>query len=235
MPARKRASGGGIDARRALEEFHDHLAPKLDVYEQAVYLYLLRHSRLVGKPSVTVELKSLPQRLAGVPGPGGRRIGSRTCATKLETLAHKGCLEIVEKQRDRAAVHLRLPSEIPGLVAGAPAATEPDLETIDFTASPRLRRLILERDRRRCFYCLKKLTESSFVVDRVAPGPGLDTSYRNVVATCRRCNNRKGESGAEDLLRVLYRENYVGADELAARLAALGDLRAGRLRPKLST
>ena len=36
-----------IDARTALEEFQDYLAPRLDVYEQAVYLYILRHSRLV--------------------------------------------------------------------------------------------------------------------------------------------------------------------------------------------
>lgn len=219
----RKAPAGGIDARRAIEEFHDHLAPRLDVYEQAVYLYLLRHSRLVGKPRVTIELKRFP------------RMGERTCAKKLASLEDKGCLELVDRKADRAAVRLLLPSEMPGLVAGAPAerSGEPDLETIDFTASPRLRRLILEREGRRCFYCLKKLNESSFVTDRVAPGPGIDSSYRNVVATCRRCNNRKGESGAEDLLRVLYREGYVGADDLARRLRALGDLRAGLLRPKL--
>ena len=69
MAARKRSAVNGIDARRTLEEYHDHLAPRLDVYEQAVYLYLLRHSRLVGKPRITVELKALPARLpAGPPG-----------------------------------------------------------------------------------------------------------------------------------------------------------------------
>ena len=35
-----------MDAKRMLEEFQDYLAPKLDTYEQAIYLYILRHSRL---------------------------------------------------------------------------------------------------------------------------------------------------------------------------------------------
>ena len=55
--------------------------------------------------------------------------------------------------------------------------------------------------------------------------------YRNVVASCRRCNNRKGESAPEDLLRVLFREGIVRADLLADRLEALIRLRAGELKP----
>ncbi len=238
MAARKRSTTNGIDARRTLEEFHDHLAPRLDVYEQAVYLYLLRHSRLVGKPSVTIELKALPARLAVGTGGRGRRLEARTCATKLASLENKGCLDFISHKPNRTAVALRLPSEIPGVITKAPSKTSktskrgsPELETIDFTSSPRLRKLILEREGRRCFYCLKKLSETSFAIDRVTAGPGLDQSYRNVVATCRACNNRKGESAAEDLLRVLYREGYVRSDELADRLRALTDLRAGRLKP----
>ena len=54
--AKRKSASGTVDARTALEHFQDYLAPKLDVYEQAVYLYILRHSRLVGRPTVTVEL-----------------------------------------------------------------------------------------------------------------------------------------------------------------------------------
>ena len=33
-----------MDAKRVIEEYLDYLAPKLDTYEQAVYLYFLRRS-----------------------------------------------------------------------------------------------------------------------------------------------------------------------------------------------
>ena len=52
-----------------------------------------------------------------------------------------------------------------------------------------------------------------------------------MVAACRRCGTRKGDSSAEDLLRVLYREGAVSADILADRLEALKQLRDGKLRP----
>ena len=41
-----------MDADRFLKEFHDFLAPRLDTYEQAIYLYAVRHSRLVGEREV---------------------------------------------------------------------------------------------------------------------------------------------------------------------------------------
>ena len=46
----KRPNHKGIimDAKIVLEEFQDYLAPTLDTYEQAVYLYILRHGRLQG-------------------------------------------------------------------------------------------------------------------------------------------------------------------------------------------
>jgi uncharacterized protein (DUF433 family) len=40
-----------MDAKAIIEESQDLLAPKFDVYEQAIYLYLLRHSRL-GRPCI---------------------------------------------------------------------------------------------------------------------------------------------------------------------------------------
>ncbi len=219
-----------IDARAALEEFHDHLAPKLDVYEQAVYLYLLRHSRLVGKPQVTIELKSARHQIASGLGRRGSQISEKTCQGKLRSLSEKGCIQLLSRRRDGAAVRLFLPCEIPGLT-GPDDGASAGLEGVDFFNVAGNRRLILEREGERCFYCLKKINETSFVIDHVRSRPSADDGYRNVVASCRRCNNRKGESAAEDLLRVLFREGYVKADVLAHRLTALADLRDGRLKP----
>ncbi len=53
-----------MDAKAIIEEFQDLLAPKLDVYEQAVYLYILRHSRLQGREEVTIGFFSARLRMA---------------------------------------------------------------------------------------------------------------------------------------------------------------------------
>ncbi len=222
----RRTQGDGLDARTALEQFHDYLAPKLDVYEQAVYLYILRHSRLVGKPELTVELKSAAGRIAG----GGRAMAARTCLRKLQSLDAKGCIKLVARDEEAPDVRVFLPSEIPGLIEDR-GPGQPDIESLDFFDVTAHRRLIQEREGGRCFYCRKKINETSVAFDHVSPRPPGNNSYRNVVAACRRCNNRKGDSAGEDLLRVLYREGAVTSDLLADRLSALQELREGKLRP----
>ncbi len=234
MGARK-PGAAAIDAKRAIEEYQDHLAPRLDVYEQALYLYLLRHSRLVGKPQVTVEVKAVRGAIGLGPGPRGGPISEKTALTKLRSLKAKGCLDLLEPRDDGTEVRLLLPSEIPGLMSDADRAVAgpaPDeLDGQDFVNVPRHRRMILQREGGRCFYCLKKVAESSFVVDQVRGRLSGDVGWRDVVACCRRCNSRKGDSSGEGLLRVLYREGCIPARELSLRLAALDQLRAGELRP----
>lgn len=53
-----------MDAAEFIIAFQDHLAPKLDMYEQAIYLYAYRHSRLVGQDEVVIGFKSARQKLA---------------------------------------------------------------------------------------------------------------------------------------------------------------------------
>jgi hypothetical protein len=45
-------------------QFHDHLAPRFDVYEQAIYLYLLRHTHVEGKREAVIGFKSARKKLA---------------------------------------------------------------------------------------------------------------------------------------------------------------------------
>ncbi len=218
----------------ALEQFQDYLAPRLDVYEQAVYLYILRHSRFVGKPRVTVELKSARLKIAKGLGKRGSRIAQRTCLEKLRSLDAKGCIRLTGADEEAPDVRVFLPSEMPGLMKGPKRKPASDLDAMDFINVPENRRLIIEREESRCFYCLRKLGDSSLAVDRVASYPPGDDGYRNVVASCRRCNTRKGESSAEDLLRVLFREGFVTSDHLSDRLAAIKKLREGKLKPRLT-
>lgn len=221
-----------IDARTAIEQFQDYLAPQLDVYEQAVYLYILRHSRFIGKPRLKVELKSARHQIAKGLGRRGSRIGAATCLEKLRSLDAKGCIAISDDLEAAPTVRVFLPSEMPSLLEciGNGESTA-ELESRDFFNDAVNRRRILQREEGRCFYCRRKLSDSNTSIDQVARRPPGDNGYRNVVASCKRCNNRKGESSAEDLLRVLFRESIVNADLLSDRLEALQMLRDGRLRP----
>lgn len=75
-----------MDAKQILEQFHDYLAPKLDTYEQAIYLYVLRHSRLQGLDEVVVGFKSARRRIVLGIGEKGKPMAERTCYDKLRSL-----------------------------------------------------------------------------------------------------------------------------------------------------
>jgi hypothetical protein len=111
------------------------------------------------------------------------------------------------------------------------AATSPDIETEDFFEIEENRNRILERDERRCFYCLRQLTRENYVIEHVVSRPAGTNSYRNVVAACRECNNRKGSSTAEEWLRTLYREGFLDAAAFQERQLHLERLQAGELKP----
>ena len=228
MPDRKSTP---IDARTAIEQYQDYLAPQLDVYEQAVYLYILRHSRLIGKPRLKVELKTARQQIAKGLGKRGSRIAAATCLEKLRSLDAKGCISLSGKRDSAPTVQVFLPSEMPDLIESIGGECTTDLETLDFFNDAANRRRVFKREDGRCFYCRRKLSDSNTSIDHVRPRQSGDNGFRNIVASCKRCNNRKGDSSAEDLLRVLFRESIVKADLLSDRLDALQMLRDGRLRP----
>ena len=220
-----------MDAKSILETFHDHLAPRLDTYEQAIYLYLLRHSRLQALEEIVVGFKSARRRMAFGIGEKGKPMAEGTCYEKLRSLQAKGCIQIIASERDGTRLRLLLPAEIPGLV---PISSPiPALDEADFFAVPANRLAILRRESSRCFYCLRVLDGSNYVIEHVASRPKGDSSYQNVVAACRGCNNRKGSTAAEDFLRDLYRDGVLSDADLRSRIDALGRLRAGQLKPVL--
>ena len=69
------------------------------------------------------------------------------------------------------------------------------------------------------------------MIEHVVSRPNGDNSYRNVVASCRQCNNRKSAETAEDYLRTLYREGLLSSEDFKGRVSYLERLRAGELRP----
>ena len=223
-----------MEVKITFEEFQDYLAPTLDTYEQAVYLYILRHGRPQGKAEVTIGFKSARKKMALGIGEKGKSMSEGTCYEKLRSLESKGCLRVIGTEREGTKVQLYLPSEISGLVPSGEVVTALTLEEMDFFNVPENRVLILNRENKKCFYCLRALDTLNHVIEHVTSRPAGDNTYRNVVAACLGCNNRKGNSLVEDFLRSRYRNGYLSQDDFENRLEALRLLRCGELKPKTS-
>lgn len=221
-----------MELEQFFKDFQDHLAPRLDTYEQAIYLYLFRHTRLVGLEEAVIGFKSARRRMACGIGEKGKPMSENTAYEKLQSLQEKGCIVILDSNREGRKIRLRLPSEISGVVVSARPAAPPDLEMQDFFDVEENRARILTREGHRCFYCLRQLNGENYVIEHVLSRPAGDNTYRNVVAACRRCNNRKGSSDAEEWLRTLYRDGFLGESEFQQRLSHLKRLRAGELKPQ---
>jgi hypothetical protein len=224
-------SDASINLKLVLEQFQDFLAPRLDTYEQALYLYCFRHSRLVNKEEVVIGFKSARKRMATGIGEAGKPMSEGSCYKKLQSLAAKGCIDLVDSTHDGTKLRVHLPSEIVGVVPPDDSESATPLDEMDFFEVVQNREAVLRREGSLCFYCLRQLDPSNWLVEHVRSRPEGDNSYRNVVAACRTCNNRKGSMPASDFLRDLYRTGVLSQSEFEVRLAQLGLLENGELKP----
>ena len=220
-----------IDLQQFITEFQDHLAPKLDTYEQAIYLYVFRHSRLLGLEEATIGFKSARSRMACGVGEHGKPMSEGSAYKKLQSLEQKKAISVLRTEHTGRLIRLHLPHEIPGLIPTPEEAKQVSLEEMDFFEVPENRLLILERENHQCFYTLVALDKDNFVIDHVVSRPNGDNSYKNLVAASREANNRKGSMAAEDFLRKLLREGYLNEAEFEERLLQLARLKAGELKP----
>lgn len=78
---------------------------------------------------------------------------------------------------------------------------------IPFERKSLSRKNILLRDHNTCQYCNKSLPPAELTLDHIIPrARGGDSSWDNLVACCRTCNNRKGDQHLEDAnMRLLKR------------------------------
>lgn len=220
-----------MDIEQFLKDFQDHLAPRLDTYEQAVYLYLFRHTRLIGLDEAVVGFKSARRRMACGIGEKGKPMSENTAYEKLRSLEEKGCIKILDSTREGRKIRLYVPSEIAGVITPEVTVAPANLETEDFFEVQENRARILMREGHRCFYCLRQLNGDNYVIEHVVSRPVGANSYRNVVAACRQCNNRKGATAVEDWVRTLYRDGFLAEPEFRERLSHLERLRTGELKP----
>lgn len=220
-----------MDLNKFIIDFQDHLAPKLDTYEQAIYLYVFRHSRLLGLEDAVIGFKSARSRMAMGIGEQGKPMSEGSAYKKLASLESKQTITILRTEHSGSRIKLYLPDEIPALIPPPQIDRALALEEMDFFEVPENRLQILEREGRRCFYTFVTLDEDNFVAEHVVSRPQGDNSYRNIVAASREANNRKGSMEADDFLRLLFREGKLSEKELEDRLLQLKRLKAGELRP----
>jgi hypothetical protein len=220
-----------IDLETFFTNFQDHLAPKLDAYEQAIYLYVFRHARFLGYTENVIGFKSARTRMALGVGQEGSPMSEGTVYKKLSSLEQKGCIKTLQTEHKGRRLTVLLPNEILGLIPEKPLPPVIDMESMDFFEVIANRLLILQREKSKCFYTLKPIDEQSFVAEHVISRPVGDNSYRNIVAASREANNRKGSLSAEDFFRRLFREGYLAESEFEERLLTLTHLKAGKLRP----
>jgi 5-methylcytosine-specific restriction endonuclease McrA len=78
---------------------------------------------------------------------------------------------------------------------------------IPFERKSLSRKNILLRDHNTCQYCASAFAPQELTLDHIIPrSRGGDSTWDNLVASCRSCNNRKGDRSPEDAgLRLLKR------------------------------
>ncbi len=204
-------------------------ALRLSTHERALYVHLLRHSRLEGRRTVRVSRNDLA-------------CASGLCASTarhyLRTLARKQVVRFLERSGRGCLLEILLPDEITAGLAHSPASKELVFATRDVARdsagqprawprtdhfrSPHFRARILKRDSGQCFYCLRPLRPGEWTLDHVNPvSRGGSDSAANVVATCVPCNWEKGSSSAEDFLRSLRRKRILSPKQFRSRLCRL--------------
>ena len=182
-----------------------------------------------------IGFKSARKKMAFGIGKAGTPPSEGVVYRKLTELEEKGFVKILSSERAGTRVKLFTPLEIEGINITDVTKPTLSLEDVDFFQEDEQRSLILEREDFKCFYCFKSLDKNNYVIEHVLSRPQGNNTYKNLVASCRQCNNRKAASPANEFLRLLYREGLLSATELTERQDQLERLRRGELKPKWPT
>lgn len=215
------------DLSAVLRDIEDYLFPQLNLsaWERVLYYHLLRHTRILGKISTMCAIAPLAQT-TGMSDFKVREV--------IRTMHAKGCIQIEDRSRQGHLVRVLIPSEIPGVIPEVQNKELIDIQTLDVFSNRKHLSSLLAREQKRCFYCLRNIDINTCQLDHVVPqAVHIDNTYRNVVISCHECNTTKGETPADDFIRLLYRKGLLSPQELQNRLATLEQLQAGEIIPEL--
>ncbi|WP_299497226.1 HNH endonuclease domain-containing protein [uncultured Shewanella sp.] len=224
-----------MNTEQFFKEYVDLVVPKLETIEQAIYLYVVRHTIFENKENILVSISSAAKSNAfGLSGRGGT-MGISQTRDKVYTLQEKGFIEVVDSTSKGLRLKAVLPSENPAVRAEVDIKEQSvPLEELDFYAVPELRQALRDREGNKCFYSFKKITNENFTIDHVISRPKGKNTYNNLVATTKAMNNKKANMAAQDFLRSLYRDGLLSESEFQERTIYLEQLQAWELKPNVN-
>lgn len=214
-----------IDWQKTLSEIEDVLIPHFgfDIYKRGMYLYLLTQTRARDLESATIPLSQISSALS---------CSDWQSRKTIRELADIGCIEL-EQTRQGHWVKVLLPSDLNIAVSEEPEP-QVDIEEIDFYQNREFLSSLILREGGACFYCLSEISEENCELDHVVSQLERgNNGYRNIVASCHRCNTRKQGQNAEDFLRAHFRKGLLSEGEFEGRLSALKALQKGELKPEI--
>jgi len=84
----------------------------------------------------------------------------------------------------------------------------------DYYSDPERRLMVLDRDKRKCTYCLIDVSEDSYVLDHIIPVSKGGTNRKfNLVKSCEGCNQRKQDEDAIQFLLSNYHNQLLKQNE----------------------
>ena len=214
-----------IDWQKSLSEIEDVLIPHFafDIYKRGMYLFLLTQTRVRDLETVTIPLSQISAALS---------CSDWQSRKTIRELAEIGCIDL-NQTRQGHQVRVLLPSEL-NIPASDEAEPMLDLEEVDFFRNREFLSSLIARESGACFYCLSEISEENCELDHVVSQlNGCNNGYRNIVASCHKCNTRKQAQDAEDFLRSHFRKGLLNETEFEERLASLKALQKGELKPEI--
>jgi len=215
-----------MDLQTELRNIEIHLFPKMecDPWERAMYYHLLAHTRISNREQHLFGVIALEE---------ATKMSRYKVRETIRSMDQKGCIQIVERNRNGHMIKVLFPSEIEGLVVESEDETVGiNIEEVDFYKGRQYLDALLERDSGRCIYCLKKVTAEKCVLDHIkSQARGGNNSYRNIAISCHECNSRKGEIEAIDFIRSLYRNDILTEVEFHERKEFIEKITTGIIKP----
>lgn len=142
-----------------------------------------------------------------------------TVKRRLGDLFRYKCITVNRQRGGANEIVVHLPSEISDcrqLIDKEEVLALEDVQPddADYYSDPERRLMVLERDKRRCIYCLITVSEDSYVLDHITPvSKGGTNRKSNLVTSCEGCNQRKQDQDAIQFLLLNYRNQLISQNE----------------------
>ena len=155
-----------------------------------------------------------------------------TVKRRLGDLLQNKCITVNRQRGSANKIVVHLPSEISACKELIKKEEITLLETekpydTDYYTDPERRLMILDRDKRKCIYCLIDVTEDSYFLDHLIPVTKGGTNRKfNLATSCEGCNQRKQDEDAVQFLLENYRGHFINQNEYLSQREYIENLLA---------